>query len=101
MGIVTSTSESETLYTAGYPADMGYYYMYAATGSILSMTDDLINHNMDTYPGQSGSPVYVLGSSDSLPYLVAMHSSGAGTYNIARRLEPSLFYWLKDNGYIG
>lgn len=99
MGIVTSPSISDKLYTAGYPGAMGYYYMYAATGNIVSMTDDLIYHDMDTQPGQSGSPVYIIGT-NGYPYLVAMHSSGAGTVNIARRLEPELFYWLKDNGYM-
>ena len=100
MGIVTAPSTSDKLYTAGYPGAMGYYYMYAATGNIVSMNNDLIYHNMDTQPGQSGSPVYIIGS-DGYPYLVAMHSSGGGTVNIARRLEPELFYWLRDNGYIG
>lgn len=100
MGIVTVPSKSDTLYTAGYPGDKGYYYMYAATGNIVSMGNDLIYHNMDTMGGQSGSPVYIIGS-DGYPYLVAMHSSGAGTVNIARRLETGLFYWLRDNGYLG
>lgn len=100
MGIATEPSKSEKLYTAGYPGDLGYYYMYAASGNIVSMNDDLIYHDMDTQPGQSGSPVYIMGT-DGYPYLVAMHSSGAKTVNIARRLEPELFYWLRDNGYFG
>jgi V8-like Glu-specific endopeptidase len=100
MGIVTVPSESDTLYTAGYPGDKGYYYMYAVTGSIVNMGNDLIYHNMDTMGGQSGSPVYIIGT-DGYPYLVAMHSSGGGTVNAARRLEPGLFYWLRDNGYLG
>lgn len=101
MGIVTVPSMSDQLYTAGYPADKWYYYMYATTGKIVNMEADLIYHNMDTQPGQSGSPVYIIDSASGLPYLVAMHSSGAGTVNIARRLEPELFYWLKDHGYFG
>lgn len=98
MGIIISPSISERLYTAGYPGDKGYYYMYAATGNILRMTDDLIMHNMDTNGGQSGSPVYVNGVGG--PYIVAMHTAGGQTENIARRLEPALYNWMKDNGYM-
>lgn len=98
MGIITSPSTSERLYTAGYPGDKGYYYMYAATGNILRMNDDLIYHKMDTMGGQSGSPVYVNGVGG--PYIVAMHSSGMTTQNIARRLDPALYQWMKDNGFM-
>lgn len=98
MGIITSPSTSERLYTAGYPGDKGYIYMYAATGNVLRMTGDLIIHNMDVMKGQSGSPVYVNG--DGGPYIVAMQSADSPTENIARRLDPALYKWMKDNGYM-
>lgn len=98
MGIITSPSTSERLYTAGYPGDKGYYYMYAATGNVLNMTDDLIIHNMDTMGGQSGSPVYVNGVGG--PYIIAMQTSEWPTENVARRLDPALYKWMKDNGYM-
>ena len=100
LGIVTAPSASETLHTAGYPSDYGSYKMYETSGNILSMTDDLLNHNLDTMSGQSGSPVYVINTTSGLPYLVAIHSSGYPTYNVARRLEAGLFYWLQNHGYI-
>ena len=99
MGIRTVPSNSDKLYTAGYPDAMGTYYMYGATGDIIRMNGDLIYHNMDTQKGQSGSPVYIIGS-NGYPYLVAMHSTSSVPENIARRLDPGLFYWLQDNGYI-
>lgn len=98
MGVTTVPSLSDRLYTAGYPSDKGWYYMYASTGKIIEMEDDLLYHNMDTGGGQSGSPVYIIGP-NGYPYLVAMHSSGVGTENIARRLNTGLFYWLRDRGY--
>ena len=104
MGIQTAPSLDDRLFTAGYPGDKGPYYMYGATGLIQYMNGDLIYHTMDTYGGQSGSPVYITDKANS-PYLVAMHTAGTYTsggapVNLARRLDPGLFQWLKDNGYL-
>lgn len=48
------------LHTAGYPKPSDYdYQMYECYGDLDSYTSKLIRHDMDTEPGQSGSPILV------------------------------------------
>ena len=80
---------------AGYP---GEYYMYRAFGKINNVSRDYFNYDVDTSPGQSGSPVF------SGQYVYGVHSRGVEVkydnnetvYNQASRLTNGKMNWVND-----
>ena len=66
------------LNTAGYPGDKGGETMWFDVDSGHSV--DEYNHwyYMDTFSGQSGSPVWVYFSSMDLRYILSIHTCGTG-----------------------
>ena len=67
-----------TLNTAGYPADKGGDTMWHDANSGHSV--DEYNHwyYLDTYGGQSGSPVWLYYSSSDSRYILTVHTCGTG-----------------------
>lgn len=97
-GYIYNPQNSETLYTAGYPDDKSKgQYMYAASGNILSLSKDVLTFDVDTYGGQSGSPLYVM--RDGQPYAIGAVSAHNDSFNLGRRLDTELYQWLVDHGY--
>jgi glutamyl endopeptidase len=78
---------------AGYPVDkdygLGLYYHY---GSITSSTSYRIYYQIDTYYGQSGSPVYKI-DNDGNRYVFGVHSSTA--YNSGTRIDSKKYNDIK------
>lgn len=101
-GIQTSVSNNQSVFITGYPGDKDSQCrkMYIGEGNVTEVNVDYIKHNVDTYSGQSGSPVYSMGTDG--PYATAIHYGGNSyyNYNLARRLESGLVQWLFDNNFL-
>ncbi len=103
-----SRSRSDYIYhspvkTAGYPGDKGYGEMYYTTGKgkrlniIEAFQYQKVHlYDLDTYGGQSGSPVWKTHNND--PYIVSIHSASGkkDKFNIGTRIYPRLFEIIKD-----
>lgn len=48
---------NEKVSTSGFPADKNKIDQYNTTGVLIKITNNQLLHNMDTYPGQSGSSI--------------------------------------------
>lgn len=91
-----------TLYTAGYPGDKeNAENLYSAVGRGCSATKDNLWYNMDTFQGQSGSPVYAY--IRQKPYVVSIVTYGSSGCNIGTRLNEgkvnAILDWMRtDDG---
>ncbi|GFH43444.1 hypothetical protein Hs30E_19950 [Lactococcus hodotermopsidis] len=79
----------------GYPGDKPSGQLWTMSGSIIgnSLGSSKLNYQMDTYGGQSGSPVY-----NNSYQAVAIHtnSGGLAQYNQGERIDRSLFDIITD-----
>ena len=93
----TSAYTGMAVETAGYPVDKGGTQMYAASGVINSATEFELRYNgtMDTYGGQSGSPIWR--SVNGGPIINGIHAYGysAAGYNSATRITTDKFNSLQ------
>jgi V8-like Glu-specific endopeptidase len=79
--------------TAGYPGDKGSGTLLATQMwyddnlGVASVSSTLLKYDMDTYDGQSGSPVYVFIYRNyySYPTAVAVHSGTCGWYVVGKK----------------
>ena len=71
--------------------------LYTGNGMIRTVDTLRIYHDVDTAGGQSGAPIYYLGS-DGKYTVVAIHTSGVGStaYNGGRRIDSSLLELLNS-----
>lgn len=98
-GVNTAISVNDTIHTAGYPGDLSSgQCMYETSGTVSYVDVNILHFDLDVMGGQSGSPLYIIGTDDN-PYLVGMVSGSTDEYNVGRRLNYGLFTWLEDNGY--
>lgn len=87
-----------TIQLAGYPNDKMGRTMWSATGSVTSTTANGIYYNIDMWPGQSGSPVWVT-DDKTCPYcVVAINSSQfeAPTMNFGARINTQAYDFLSS-----
>ncbi len=92
------------LNTAGYPSETGDgRRLYRTFGRSLGLEGGLIRHDLDTAPGQSGSPVWFFESATGTRGLVGVITgsrevTAAGAvvevYNVAIRLDADLAQWV-------
>jgi V8-like Glu-specific endopeptidase len=86
--------------TAGYPGDKGGNDMYYATGPVAYASDYQLHYNgtMDTFGGQSGSPVWRYDSGLGQRYINAVHAYGNGGdgYNKGTRINQDKFNSLQS-----
>ena len=90
MGAMQSTNSiyAEELYTAGYPGDLKYgSSIYSCTGQGDGADELMHYHWLDSFPGQSGSPIWY--ENDSQRYVVSIlaYSRGSTQSNLAVRLN--------------
>ena len=84
-----NTLRGSLVNTAGYPADIDHgMTMEFTSGAVGDLTDHMLSYLLDSYGGQSGSPVwrYV----DSGRYVVGVHGYG-GCPNKAVRIDSAWF----------
>jgi len=92
------------LNTAGYPGQTGNgRRLYRAFGRSVALEGSLIRHELDTTPGQSGSPLWFFDSQTGTRGLVGVITgsrevTAAGAvvevYNVAVHLEADLAQWV-------
>ncbi|MEM9670430.1 MAG: S8 family serine peptidase [Pseudomonadota bacterium] len=89
---------------AGYPDDRGDgAYLLHDANRILYVDDKRIYYDVDTFRGQSGSPVWIYRSDNDFPMVVGIHAYGEfGTSpllniraNSAPRLNPAMIRQVK------
>lgn len=73
---------------SGYPGDKGGNTQWFHARKTLSVTSRTILYDIDTYGGQSGSPVWVLNGSNR--YAVGIHTNG-GSSNSATRITQDVY----------
>ena len=94
-----------TVGITGYPADKGYK-MYGASGKILEAYQRRFHYQIDTYGGQSGSPIFYKDSNDTNNRIcIGVHTHGSdGTgdlftdrpENSGVRIFQTMFNWMKN-----
>lgn len=99
---------SKKVRVAGYPGDHmtkkkgapdGYLrYMYRASNPVRTVGLTYLTYYTDTFKGQSGSPVY--GINDIFVSGIHHSQNVAGTCNVGRRINKTIFnFWIKK-GFI-
>lgn len=80
-------SPEHTLLVIGYPGDKhNGRFMYYAEGQAGNIANDVISYAIDTYGGQSGSPVF----NNSTNRVVAIHNYGGAASNSGSRVTQAL-----------
>lgn len=85
---------SSRLNLAGYPGDKPAGTMWYHGRHAGSLTTTRINYDIDTYGGQSGSPVWVR-TADGKRYAVGIHTNGSLSGNSATRINHQVFLNLR------
>ncbi len=89
--------QGTVLTTAGYPGDKsGGVHQYTASGEVdqASGTKIYYNDTLDSFGGQSGSPLWI--TVDGTPTIVAVHTSGGTVYNAGTAITTSSLFWIAD-----
>jgi V8-like Glu-specific endopeptidase len=84
---------AKTLNLSGYPGDKGGDTQWFHARRPLSLTPRTINYDIDTFGGQSGSPVWYLENGNR--YSVGIHTNG-GASNSATRIVSDVFANLQS-----
>lgn len=66
----------KTFNVGGYPGDKAYGTQWTASGPITAQTSTMISHEVDTFGGESGAPLWVLDGGNQ--YVVGIHTYGVG-----------------------
>jgi glutamyl endopeptidase len=74
---------------AGYPADKGASTMWYHARTITSVSPTRLYYDIDTYGGQSGSPVWLQLPTGRLA--VGIHTNGGTTFNSGTRITQAIF----------
>lgn len=86
-----------SIYSWGYPADKNKGTLWKTTGKLISSTTFKYRYDMDTYGGQSGSPIFMETSNGDV-YVCGIHTSGNSTkgYNSGIRLNSLVYGYLNS-----
>jgi len=93
-----------TFNIAGYPGDKSSGTMWTATGPITGTMDTVttssgavaagrVKHTVDTFDGESGSPIWYLTGSSR--YVVGVHTGGNSSYNWGSRMGQDMVNFIK------
>lgn len=108
IGYTTDANLKSASFTiCGYPGDKATYnkdskmhgqnvQMWKDSGKLTNIYTGYITYKMDTYGGQSGSPVY--NSSSQIVYGIHHGEAVSGSTNGAARITKGIFTHLKDIG---
>jgi len=90
-----------TLHAAGYPGDLIFGFMYSAVGKAVAATGNELHYTIDSEPGQSGSPIWYIDSTDNSNCLVGLMkgaiTAGDGITeidNIGIRITQEFANWI-------
>ncbi|GGA87546.1 trypsin-like serine peptidase [Staphylococcus muscae] len=83
-------SLNQTLQIAGYPGDKGSITQYSGKGTLLSFTNDNLFYDVDTYNGESGSPIL-----NDKNLIIGIHTNGFSNYNYGTRINKEKLALIK------
>lgn len=90
---------------SGYPADRGFgTEQYFHANRVLDVSPRRVYYDVDTYGGQSGSPVWIQGADGEAPIVIGIHAYGVDPErrtrgveaNSAPRIIPESFAVIKE-----
>ena len=85
MSIASDTMLNEEVIVTGFPSDVDTN-MYTSSGTVVTMNEYRLYHNVDTEGGNSGSPVYLPNN-----VVIGIHTSGNSTVNGATRINLLIY----------
>ncbi|MEY8599962.1 trypsin-like serine peptidase [Staphylococcus shinii] len=91
LGITDKMKLNEVIQTAGYPADKGGWTLYKGSGLLKKVTDFNIYYDIDTYGGQSGSPVW-----NAENKIIGVHAYGSTPLNFATKINDTNLKLIKN-----
>lgn len=74
---------------SGYPGDKPYGTQWWNANNVLAVTDRRVYYHIDTFNGQSGSPVWRF--RDGKRHIIAVHNTGGALFNGSVRLSKPVF----------
>jgi V8-like Glu-specific endopeptidase len=83
------------LATAGYPGDKALGTQWFTAAYVQYVDPDYIFTTMDAYPGQSGSPIYLVNTERLELLVVGVFNKETAFFNIAVRLSDAMITALK------
>ena len=83
--------EDKKFYISGYPGDKTYGQLWEMKGKIKGVTEKVLRYEIDTYPGQSGSPVW---RKAQPPIVVGIHVRGEKSWNEGTRITIEKMDWI-------
>jgi V8-like Glu-specific endopeptidase len=75
--------------TSGYPGDKPFGTQWWNANDVLAVTARRLYYRLDTFPGQSGSPVWRFRNNQR--HIVAVHNTGGPVFNGSVRLVRAVF----------
>lgn len=104
-----SDLEGFLLNLSGYPSDRGAgTEQYHHKNRVLNVTERRVFYDVDSFGGQSGAPVWIHETPDSVPIVIGIHAYGIGgsphglQANSAPRIIPEVLdqirQWVKADG---
>lgn len=96
--------DNQPLETAGYPTDLGGADMYTVSGNSMGMEGNVLFHDLDTEPGQSGSPMWYGDAATGQARLIGLDEGsyltatlgGVIDRGIAARIDQSVADWINE-----
>lgn len=82
----------EKVYSFGYPYEKSGYVQYKSEGKISSADKYNFNIDMPSYPGQSGSAVFL----EKNNQLIGIIHGGTGNKTIAKIISPEISNWFNE-----
>ncbi len=112
-GYDTDSYKGLNVNTAGYPSDLadswtwehGYHVpfedtadvdLYKVFGPVTDVVGQTLRYELDTFGGQSGSPVWRYDSDSGNRYVVGVHVAGTSSYNVAAQLTSGKIDGIED-----
>lgn len=80
---------ASALNLSGYPSDKGGNQQWFMAQRPTATSANVITYNIDTFGGQSGSPVWIFQNGQR--YAVGIHTNGSGNGNSATRINNSVY----------
>jgi len=85
---------SKIVCICGYPSDKDEKTQWYHQSLLSKVEGTRLHYQIDTYRGQSGSPVWCV--SEQKPYAIGIHNGGSLSVNYATRINDDVFKQIKD-----
>lgn len=82
----------------GYPGDKTYGTMWTMSGKISQVKPTRLYYTIDTFGGQSGSPLYGKWNKNCNPCGFGIHTLGGTSKNSATRITKNVFNFFQSAG---